>query len=87
MKFIWNDTYQIGLKEIDEQHRTYFDIVNELDSYIHLKKLDDKEIILACMRKLENYALNHFATEEEYFENEYCNERCKERYEEEREKD
>lgn len=66
-KFNWTDAYSVHVEEIDEQHRHFFEIANEL---IGLAENDpaDKEHLFALLGKLGNYALYHLSTEEEYFE-------------------
>jgi hemerythrin-like metal-binding protein len=62
----WESGYELGIKEIDEQHRKLVDILNEV---IHLKASG------AAARKFEqiiedlvDYTDYHFKTEEQYME-------------------
>lgn len=62
-KFIWNDSYSANDKEIDEAHKHFFDIANDICD------LSDKDIVSAGelipkINKLNNYILSHFSSEE-----------------------
>jgi hemerythrin len=61
--FPWNDSYEIGITEIDTQHRQLVDIINELsDAMIAQKGYKTAPQIL---QKLVDYIQLHFSTEEE----------------------
>jgi hemerythrin-like metal-binding protein len=60
----WKDRYNINYKNIDDQHRGLFNILNELmDLQDHE---DDADRIAAIFHRLCQYALTHFTTEERY---------------------
>lgn len=67
--FKWNETYALGIAEIDEQHQQLFQIGNDLYYLLNLKdrqiSLEEMNLILGQLR---DYALYHFKTEENYFE-------------------
>jgi hemerythrin len=67
MNFVnWDDSYNLGIKEIDIQHRGLFDLINRLSntrSYEHGEKY-----FFATANTLIDYALLHFKTEERYME-------------------
>jgi hemerythrin-like metal-binding protein len=71
MKYIWDDKYLLGIKEIDEQHQQYFRIVNRIDEMVETDKTD-AEVILEEIGELANYAFYHFATEEKYLKEYDC---------------
>ncbi len=58
----WTDSYLLGIREIDEQHRGFFELWEnecrsaDLNNYDQLKNIIDK---------LEEYVLDHFRTEED----------------------
>jgi len=63
-KVHWEDSYSIGIKEIDDQHKKLFDLVNKLYD------LEDNENIKEDMREIlyafRDYTIVHFKDEEEY---------------------
>lgn len=62
---IWDkDTFEIGIKSIDNQHKKLVDYINEL-AYAITKK-QDKLIIAKLFKKLYQYTRLHFKAEEAY---------------------
>ena len=63
-KIPWHNEYNIGVKEIDKQHKKLFDLVNTL------YELNDKSNIREDLRKIlydfSYYTKTHFQDEEEY---------------------
>lgn len=61
---MWKDEFNVGIKFIDEQHRKFLDILNQLKIVITSKNCEDKtaEIFFA----LVNYAEHHLIQEEIY---------------------
>jgi hemerythrin-like metal-binding protein len=60
----WEDSYSIGLPEIDDQHRVLFDIMNRLwSATIHQAGQAE---LLGIVDQLEKYTRNHFAGEEAF---------------------
>jgi hemerythrin len=66
MEIKWKDEYSVGIKEIDDQHRYFISLLNNLYGAIGLSKNQIELEIL--FQKLSDYAESHFATEEKYFE-------------------
>ncbi|MEN3046748.1 MAG: bacteriohemerythrin [Candidatus Hydrothermales bacterium] len=65
MSFIkWDEKFAIGIREIDEQHKKFFEILNELHSAMWQGK--GKEIIDKVLNELKNYSEYHFNTEENF---------------------
>jgi hemerythrin len=62
----WKDSYNIGVKEIDNQHRGLFDIISKLFTS-QLYEPDGKYFFL-MLRKFVEYAQVHFSTEERYMQ-------------------
>jgi hemerythrin-like metal-binding protein len=60
----WNDDYNIGVKEIDNQHRGLFDIISKL--FTTRQYEPDGKYYFLTLNKLIEYARVHFATEERY---------------------
>lgn len=64
-KLEWDNAYSVGVKELDDQHKLIFDTINELMAFINEKKSED--ILGAVIKKLVDYKVLHFQTEEKYF--------------------
>jgi hemerythrin len=60
----WKDSYNIGVKEIDIQHRGLFDLVSKLSNTKYFAH--DEKYFFATLNMLVKYAELHFATEERY---------------------
>lgn len=63
---IWKDTYALGVKKIDEQHRKLVDIINEMFQIFLDKKMTD-ENFKTISDELIEYVNIHFTTEQQYF--------------------
>ncbi|MCF6365326.1 MAG: bacteriohemerythrin [Bacteroidales bacterium] len=63
----WNSTYELGHKEIDEQHMKLVDIIN--DFYNAFATAQAHEKIGGIIGELVNYTVFHFTAEEEIFKN------------------
>ena len=63
----WDDSYSIGVPEINEQHKHLFQLTNEaydlLNDYATADKYDS---ILNLIVELKEYTVYHFSSEEEY---------------------
>lgn len=65
MPFIeWDDKFSVNVKEIDDQHKGLFKIINDLNDAVSEDKAAD--IIEVTVHKMIEYAQVHFATEEKY---------------------
>jgi len=66
MKIEWKDEYNLGVKEIDEQHQKFFEILARANDVLLLEKhtAEQEEIL----KEMFDYADYHFSTEEKYFE-------------------
>ncbi len=63
---IWNESNSVGVKEIDEQHKKIFGMINEL--YSAMKESKEKQVLNGLIAGLLDYAKYHFSTEEKYFD-------------------
>ena len=63
-KVHWEDSYSIGIKEIDNQHKKLFDLVNKL--YDLEENANIKEEIRDILYAFSDYTKVHFRDEEEY---------------------
>ncbi|NDV22351.1 bacteriohemerythrin [Desulfovibrio sp. JC022] len=62
----WNDGLNIGIKEIDEQHKGLIDIINNvLEAF---KRGENGSVIDDLLGKLKEYTVSHFNAEEKYME-------------------
>lgn len=58
----WSESYRLGLDEVDEQHHTLIDLMNDLWAVIAANApIQDSEKILV---RLERYTVEHFTSEE-----------------------
>lgn len=62
MGFTWDDKYLIGHDEVDDQHRTLFEILNR--QYAAMKAGQGERSISTTLAELLDYAQSHFAAEE-----------------------
>jgi hemerythrin len=67
MQFLeWEDSYNIGVKEIDIQHRGLFDVISKLST---ARRYDPSgKYFSAMLDQFIDYAKIHFATEERYMQ-------------------
>lgn len=61
---IWSPDYSVNVKEIDEQHKKLFGIINTLYQAMHDEK--GREIQSTVIAEMIDYANTHFKTEEKY---------------------
>ncbi len=59
LRIDWNETYSIGIPELDAQHQLLFNIANSIPETVDEKKAR------TCIVRLFKYAREHFATEED----------------------
>ena len=62
--FNWSDTYNLGLEEIDEQHRSLLDLINKI--WQSIVDRSDRDVVFVLVEELERYTLAHFAAEETF---------------------
>ena len=64
----WQDSYSVGIKTFDEQHRKLIDMTNELySSYFETETLSSF-VFRDIIRLLVDYIKHHFSTEEKVME-------------------
>lgn len=67
MAFIqWDSSFSVNVGEIDKQHQKLVAMINDLNDA--MKQGKGKDALAKIISELFNYAGNHFATEEKYFE-------------------
>jgi len=62
-KIQWNSELSVGVKQIDDQHKELIRIANGLINAISLKR--EERILGNVTRKLREYTVFHFASEEQ----------------------
>ena len=62
----WNTSYSVGVKTLDSQHTTLFDILNDLHSA--MMKGQAHAMTGQLLRKLVDYTRSHFLAEEKMLE-------------------
>ena len=63
----WSDDYSVSIKEIDDQHKKLFDLLNELHDA--MKKAKGKSVLGKVIKDLISYTEFHFSTEEILLQN------------------
>lgn len=61
----WNDSLEIGVEIIDNQHKMLFDLANDLNNSVKIGA--NKQVIDTLFSVIISYAFTHFETEEVYF--------------------
>lgn len=64
--FNWDDKYSVGVRELDNQHKTLVQILNELFEAMQEKRSND--VLGKIISKLIDYTKTHFASEERYMQ-------------------
>jgi hemerythrin-like metal-binding protein len=68
--FVWNDSYDVGIEEINRQHKVLINIINEIHN-LHMNKRSP-QLLRRVLEGLVDYTLHHFSYEEYLLEkNEY----------------
>ncbi|WP_164521400.1 bacteriohemerythrin [Iodobacter ciconiae] len=62
----WSDSYNLGLKEIDEQHEYLLVLMNK--AWQSIINRSDINIILGLLEELERYTISHFIAEETFMQ-------------------
>jgi hemerythrin-like metal-binding protein len=61
----WSDSSSVGIGELDDQHKTIFDIINRLFERMH--NAQTKDDAAGILEELKDYSKVHFAAEEKLF--------------------
>lgn len=62
----WNDRYSVKFEKIDDQHKTFFTLINRLEDLTHEK--DFMEALPRLLNEIVAYTALHFKTEETLLE-------------------
>jgi len=60
----WSDSYSVGIKLIDDQHKGLLDFVNDLFNHSTGNEADEKAYFKEVIQQAVQYVKNHFQTEE-----------------------
>ncbi len=66
MPIKWDESHSVKVKELDEQHKIFIEILNKLYQYVYENK--NREELHLILDELVAYAQKHFETEEKYFD-------------------
>ena len=61
----WKDSYSVGIKAFDEEHKRLFEILNQITALFEVE--DPKKLIAESLKDLESYTKIHFKSEEDLF--------------------
>jgi|JI10StandDraft_1071094.scaffolds.fasta_scaffold164963_2 hemerythrin len=64
----WNDSYAVGVPELDRQHRELFALVSQLSA----DACTSDEALHVLLSRLADYALAHFRAEEQFLRTQGC---------------
>jgi hemerythrin-like metal-binding protein len=64
-ELVWEEDYSVNVKEIDEQHKHLFVIINQLVDVIN--DVPREGTILPIVNEIIAYKAAHFGTEDKYF--------------------
>jgi len=64
--FAWTRDFEIGISQIDDQHKMLVSLTNELGEAIHMRRAN--HMISEVIYKLEEYTRTHFTAEETMLE-------------------
>ncbi|NLE07503.1 MAG: hemerythrin family protein [Parcubacteria group bacterium] len=62
----WTDKYSLGIKQIDEQHKHFLEMVDDIIEMTGQEKIDIRELLFK-INDLSNYSVYHMMTEEDIF--------------------
>ena len=63
----WTTDLELGLEQIDNQHKSLINIINELN--IGIEYGQPNSVMIPIVEKIQDYANTHFKVEEEIFAN------------------
>ena len=66
VKFEWNEIYELGIPEIDLQHKKLISIPNELYDVATKGDVNLKITMSKILKNLTDYTVYHFTSEEEF---------------------
>lgn len=72
--YVWTQEYSVGVEEMDEQHKQFIKLSNDVLAYVKTCANDtfNSDELLTVITRLGDYALYHLGSEEEYFKQFAC---------------
>ena len=64
MLFVWDDSYNTGIAEIDQDHKGLVKLINDL--YEAMQDGSGGALLMPILSALKNYTQTHFSREEQY---------------------
>ncbi len=61
----WDDSLSVNIDKIDEQHKKLLGMINEFDDNL---RAGNKRAVSSVLEGLSDYTVQHFALEEQYFD-------------------
>jgi len=66
ISFVWKDEYSVKVPSLDEQHKGFFEITNQIITLLDKPRSDElKENLILALVRLGRYALYHLDYEEQ----------------------
>jgi hemerythrin len=62
----WNEGFSVGVGDIDKQHQQLIRMINDLNDAMKAGK--GKEALTQIVKRLADYTVGHFGTEEKHFD-------------------
>ena len=62
----WSNSYSMGIKEIDDQHKWLLDFVNGLFNHATGNEEEERAYFKEVIQQAVQYVKNHFSTEEKF---------------------
>lgn len=59
---VWSDDFNLGMPEIDAQHKVLIDLINQV--WVAVVKKPNREESIRILEELEKYTVTHFTAEE-----------------------
>jgi len=67
-KLVWQDAFNIDHGEIDEQHKQWIVIINELSEAIDEDENISKQVVIQALKAVDHYTRFHFEEEEAFMQ-------------------
>ncbi|MFA5894105.1 MAG: bacteriohemerythrin [Candidatus Margulisiibacteriota bacterium] len=67
-QIVWDNSFSVGVKLIDAQHKKLFSILNELELAVNSRRDEDPALLENIVYALHAYVDFHFGEEEKYFQ-------------------
>ncbi|MEY4723336.1 MAG: hypothetical protein RLZZ324_849 [Candidatus Parcubacteria bacterium] len=68
MTYVWTEELSVGVKELDDQHRHLFNLINALIAKSEAGEEGPEQEVLRLLDELMNYNVYHLGIEEEHMQ-------------------